>query len=263
MIHQAQWMDYHQRHPHGEHSIAGVMRVLPDFRSDSLDNQRDVLVYLPPSYASGDRRYPVIYFQDGQNCFDRATSFAGTEWAVDETLEGLAGEGLEVIAVGLPHAGEARLREYNPFAHVWKGEGETYLNFLLNEVKPVIDRDFRTLPDRPHTGIFGSSMGALISLYAFFRHPYAFGMVGAMSPAFWVGHGAIYRYIEQAYFNDGRIYLDNGTREMSARQMHRLLIQRGYRDEANLRYVTEKGGEHTESAWARRLPEALRFLLRG
>jgi predicted alpha/beta superfamily hydrolase len=239
------------------------LRVLPDVASEQLGNQRDLIVYLPPSYFESERRYPVIYFQDGQNCFDRATSFAGTEWGVDETLQNLAGEGIEAIAVGLPHAGEARLREYNPFPHVWKGEGEAYLDWLLGSVKPVIDRDFRTLPDRPHTGIFGSSMGALISLYAFFRHPAIFGMVGAMSPAFWVGHGAIYRYIEQATFNEGRIYLDNGTREMSARQMHRLLLQRGYQDGANLRYVTEKGGEHTESAWARRLPDALRFLLGG
>jgi len=262
MIQHAQWMDYRERHPHGEHSIAGTVRVLPDFSSDSLGNQRDISVYLPPSYDHAQRHYPVIYFQDGQNCFDRATSFAGVEWGVDETLQHLAGEGLEVIAVGIPHAGEARVREYNPFANVWRGEGEAYLDFLLTSLKPVIDRDFRTLPDRRHTGIFGSSMGALISLYAFFRHPYAFGMVGAMSPAFWVGHGAIYRYVEQAMFNDGRIYLDNGTREMSARQMHRLLVQRGYQDEANLRYVIEKEGEHTESAWARRLPDALRFLLR-
>lgn len=244
-----------------DHSVTGAMRRLPGLWSPELADARDVLVYLPPSYAAGRRRYPVLYLHDGQNLFDRATAFAGVEWGVDETLEALAADGLEAIVVGVYHGGETRLAEYNPFPGVWRGRGQAYLRFLIETLKPIIDRDFRTLPDRAHTGILGSSMGGLISLYGFFHHPDSFGVCGALSPSLWVGGGAIYFAVERAPFVPGRIYLDNGTREQSAQQMAQLLQARGYRPELDLRYVVEKGGEHTEAAWARRLPAALRFLL--
>src|SRR5262245_44169188 len=109
------WVEYTARYNGDGHTVVGALRVWPDVLSPQLDNRRDVLVCLPPSYADGDRRYPVIYMQDGQNLFDRATGFAGQEWEVDETVQRLAKEGLEAIVVGLNHAGEHRLLEYNPF----------------------------------------------------------------------------------------------------------------------------------------------------
>jgi predicted alpha/beta superfamily hydrolase len=241
----------------------GTLKVLPDVFSPQLDNRRDVLVWLPPSYAEGQRRYPVIYMQDGQNLFDRATSFAGVEWQVDETLTALSREGLEAIVIGLNHAGEARTAEYSPFAGRPPGRGEQYVEFLTGTVKPMIDQTFRTLPDRDHTGLFGSSMGGLISLYGFFRRGDVFGWVGAMSPAFWVTGGAIYALVRQSAFVPGKIYLDHGSRENSAERMAALLREKGYQPGRELLYVVEEGGEHNEAAWARRLPAALRFLLRG
>jgi hypothetical protein len=99
---------------HQPHTVVGDLRVLPQVHSPQLGNERDVLVWLPPSYAQGERRYPVIYMHDGQNLFDAHTGYSG-EWGVDETLTALAPEGLEAIVVGLPNAGQARSLEYNPY----------------------------------------------------------------------------------------------------------------------------------------------------
>ncbi len=171
----------------------------------------------------------------------------------------LAAEGLEAIAVGLPHGGENRVPEYNPKP---RGRGNAYLSFVTDTVKPLIDATFRTQPDREHTGLLGSSMGGLISLYGFFQRPTVFGLVGSLSPALWYAGSMIYDLVSESPAVPGRIYLDHGTRENSASRMAQLLRLKGYRDEIDLRYVKEEGGEHSERAWARRLPDALRFLLR-
>ncbi len=255
------WQPYPAREVWHAPTVAGTLIVWTDFYSPELDNERDVLVYLPPSYAHSERRYPVLYMHDGQNLFDSGTSFAGVEWGVDETMEALASENIEAIVVGLSNMGEERVAEYNPFPHVWQGRGDRYVRFLAETVKPKIDADFRTLPNREQTGILGSSMGGLISLYAFFYAPETFGFAGVMSPSLWVGGGAIHNAVEAAPFTPGKIYLDNGSREPSARRMNALLLKKGYRKETDLRFYSEPEGEHTESAWARRLPDALRFLL--
>lgn len=254
------WETYPAREILHEPNVRGTLKIAKDVYSPQLENRRDILVHLPPSYDYSSKHYPVIYMQDGQNLFDHGTSFAGVDWAVDETMTALANDGIEAIIVGIPHMGERRVNEYNPFAEVWQGAGEPYVRFLTETIKPAIDRDFRTMPDRAHTGILGSSMGALISLYAFF-HTDVFGMVGAMSPALWIGGGRIYYDIIDQPFKHGRVYLDNGTRESSARKLNELLIRKGYQRGVDLKYVVEHDAEHTESAWARRLPDALRFLL--
>lgn len=257
------WRPYADARGNGNgHTVVGHLRVLERVWSPQLDNHRDLLIYLPPSYLKGHKRYPVLYMQDGQNLFDRATGYAGAEWQVDETMELLSGEGLEAIVVGLPHMGEQRVQEYNPLAGTLVSRGQAYLDFVVKTVKPMIDRDFRTRPDRKHTGLIGSSMGGLISLYGFFHHPHTFGLVGSLSPAFWYAAGAIYPAIQSAAFSPGRIYLDHGTQEANAARMYALLLSKGYRPGESILYVKEEGGEHTEAAWARRLPGALRFLLR-
>lgn len=255
------WHSYHDWRA-AAHTVNGEVRVLPQFPSPPLQNQRDLFVLLPPSYHISDRRYPVIYMHDGQNLFDRGIGFGGSEWEVDETMQRLAAEQIEAIVVGIANT-DKRTQEYNPFPHFWNGVGDAYLAFLIDHVKPLIDRDFRTLPERQHTGTMGSSMGGLISLYAFFQRPDVFGFAGVMSPAFWIAGGAIYTYVEQHPFVEGKIYLDNGTREQSARRMKQILVHKGYQPEKHLRYVVETDGEHNEAAWARRLPDALRFLLKA
>jgi predicted alpha/beta superfamily hydrolase len=275
------WQDYAQGNDGARHSVVGTLKVLEAVWSPQLKNHRDLLVLLPPSYGRKERGYPVIYMHDGQNLFDEATSFAG-EWQVDETMEALSREGIEAIVVGIPNAGERRMNEYSPFfdRRFGDGQGEAYLSFVVETVKPLVDREWDTLPGRQHTATAGSSMGGLISLYAFFRCPEVFGLAGAISPALGFARGAIFPYVREAPFVPGWIYLDVGTAEWSAhwadrlllrvhsrrylrhtRKMRSLLERKGYRPNQNLLYVEEKGGLHHESAWARRFPRALRFLL--
>jgi predicted alpha/beta superfamily hydrolase len=266
-----------------------VKRTFTNVWSPQLRNRRDVDVYLPASYSGGRNRYPVVYMQDGQNLSDPATSFAGT-WELDSVLEELAERGIEAIVVGVHHADDGRLAEYSPVPDRRHGGGnaDAYLAFLADTLKPRIDRLFRTRPERGATAILGSSMGGLVSLYAYFRYPSVFGRAGAMSPSLWFGQGAVLDFIGEARTLHGRIYLDVGTQEgagtvRDVRRLGRLLVRKGfgrdrrsrrprpahrgpdrraqYEGKPRLRYVEQAGGRHSEADWARRLASALEFLL--
>lgn len=278
------WHDYRTYYDRSRgHHVSGTLRVAPAVYSPQLENSRDLVVYLPPSYHHTIHRYPVIYMQDGQNLFDNATSYAG-EWGVDETMEMLGyHEGLEAIIVGIPNAGIHRMDEYSPFhdRRLGGGRGDDYLSFLADTLKPQIDLEFRTRPGNKYTGIMGSSLGGLISLYAFFQRPSVFGFAGVMSPSLWFAGGAIFDFLDSAVYHPGKLYLDAGTRELgenhtsgrlhratasrryyaSVRRMKGLLIRKGYRPYRDLMHVEEKWAGHSETSWGRRLPPAMRFLL--
>ena len=247
----------------------GRLDVIPSVASRELGNRRDILVYLPSSYDKNDRPYPVIYMHDGQNLFDPATSFAG-EWGVDSAMAKAPRKGRRAIVVGIPNAGAGRIGEYSPFvdARIGGGQGDAYLDWLEETVKPLIDSRYRTLASAEGTGIAGSSLGGLISLYAFFRNPSRYGFVGALSPALWFADRDIFRFVESAGYVRGRVYLDVGTREgggtlANAHQMRDQLLAAGYQRGKDLMWVEDKGGMHNEAAWGRRWRTALPFLLGG
>ncbi len=268
-----------------------MKRTLRSVWSPQRRNRRDVDIYLPRSYRTDvDRRYPVVYMQDGQNLSDPALAFAGT-WDLQATLQRLDGRGIEAIVVGVHHAGDERILEYSPFPDEThdSGEADAYLAFLAETLKPRIDRVFRTSPHRAATSVLGSSMGGLVSLYAYFRYPSVFGRAGAMSPSVWFGRAALLDFVADARAPRGRLYLDVGALEgaatlRDARRLGRLLVKKGFvRDrrsrrprkpyagpdrrenrtdgKARLRYVEDAGGRHQEAAWARRLEGALEFLI--
>ena len=187
---------------------------------------------------------------------------------MDEAVHAQGPRGAETIVVGVPNAGIDRIREYSPWSDpaLGGGEADDYLRFLLEGVKPAVDRRFRTRMERDRTGIAGSSLGGLLSLYGFFRQAGSFGFVAALSPSLWFGDGAIFRFIESAPFVPGRIYLDGGTEESSETVEHlhrltRLLQEKGYRPGDTLRVVVDQGATHHESHWGRRFRNALPFLL--
>jgi predicted alpha/beta superfamily hydrolase len=181
------------------------------------------------------------------------------------------------MVVGIPNAGVERLKEYSPFhdKEHGGGKGDAYLEFLTGVVKPLIDQTFRTRPGREHTGLMGSSMGGLISLYGYYRCPEVFGFAGVVSPALWFGNAGIFRFVEEAEQVEGRIYMDVGYREITlsevssrrylsnVRKMNRLLRAKGWTPRKDYLYVEDPQGVHNEADWARRLPEAMRFLLGG
>lgn len=263
----ADWQDYQAAHADAQHTVVGSIKVLRDVESPQLGNRRDILVYLPPSYAEGNRRYPVIYMHDGQNLFDASTSFAG-EWGVDQTLEAASAEGVEAIVVAIPNIGPERTSEYSPFVDpkAGGGKGDQYLAFIRETLKPLVDVDFRTLPDRHNTGIAGSSMGGLISLYGFVKHPETFGFVAAMSPSLWFANRAMLDYIEKTSVHQGRIYLDVGMKEGQKTlddvlRLRDILISKGFRMRRDMLLVVDTAGEHNERAWGRRIRRVLEFLL--
>lgn len=278
------WLPYSEVHG-PRNTVSGTVLVWPHLGGAASIPGREILAYLPASLARlgpermwTGRRYPVLYFHDGQNVFDAATSNSG-EWAADETLEILASEGIEAIAVAIPNAGDARMDEYNPWRgraplirgdvlgrRLMGGRGDAYLAWLVSTVKPLVDHSFPTRNDRNATGIIGSSMGGLISLYALLAHPDIFGLAGVMSPSLVWNDYRMLRLIEERGLPPSRVHLDMGGREWrtmlaDARRLRDLLVSHGFVEGRDLHYVEERYAPHHESAWARRLPAALRFLL--
>jgi predicted alpha/beta superfamily hydrolase len=237
--------------------------------SPQLRNRRGVDVYLPDGYAEDERRrHPVVYLQDGQNLSDPSIAFGGNTWRLAEGLGWLHHRGIDPIVVGVHNTGAQRLREYSPFPDPRHGggDGDRYIRFLVDTLKPRIDSAYRTHRDRGNTVIGGSSMGGLISLFAFFRRPSPFGHAVVMSPSIWFGSREILRFVERARFTRGRMYVDCGTAEgagtlRDARALVRLLRRRGYKRDT-LRFVAAEGHQHREADWAWRLPSALEFVLR-
>lgn len=219
---------------------------------------RDVLVALPPGYAEATQRYPVVYLQDGQNCFDPATSFAG-HWGLLETLATHGGR-RPAILVAIPNLGIERLQEYSPFDDIIRGPGEgaAYLNFLAHTVKPLVDASFRTKPGRESTAIAGSSMGGLIALYGVIAGAATFGVAWVLSPALWYADDAIVGWLAEQPAPVGRIWLDAGELEgvdeiADVRRTRDLLVRRGWQLDDTLRYLEDPEGDHDEGSWARRV----------
>ncbi len=256
--------------------VTGDVRIHHGFRSQALGNRRDVRVYLPPGYEeNADRHYPVLYVQDGQNVFDSATAAFGVEWGLDETAEGLirAGKLPPMIIVAADNTPE-RMAEYSPLPdprHAG-GKAEAYGRFLVDELKPFVDKEYRTMPEREHTGVMGSSMGGLVSLYLGFKHPATFGLVGALSPSLWWADHQASQQLLQSQGPD-RIWLDAGTREGSdengngvsdviddTRELGHRLVDTGWTKENYLFYREVEGGTHTEAAWAERAGDVLMAL---
>jgi predicted alpha/beta superfamily hydrolase len=250
---------------------AGQLRKHEQVRSRFLRNQRDLIVYTPPGYSEqSHHRFPVLYLHDGQNLFDGATSFIpGQDWHVGQSADQCIQEGAvePLIIVGMYNT-KARIREYTP-THVPKlggGRADRYAKFLIEEVKPFVDIEYRTLPGAEHTGIGGSSLGGLVSLYLGLKHSNLFGRIAALSPSVWWNQLVIHRFVESMQIEPRpRIWLDIGTREgprivQDVERFRDVLLQQGWRLDHDLHYERIEGAEHNEAAWAKRVGPFLRFL---
>ena len=253
-----------------------VHTLAPAFAMPQLGRQRRVLVYLPADYAKQPgRRYPVLYLHDGQNVFDDATSYGG-EWGVDETLDQLRRTGQDAtgsIVVAIDNGNEFRSDEYIPWPSAalkdqphQGGQGGAYVDFLAQTLKPYVDVHYRTRPDAAHTGVAGSSLGGLISVYAALKYPTVFGEVGAFSPAFWVCNDSLKAFAKtHPAARTARFYFVCGPKESET--MLPLMAQ--WRDElraegvpaANISFHAPADGQHREWFWRREFPAAYRFLL--
>ncbi len=261
------------------HSVTGDVDLLLDFPAEALGNSRPIVVLLPPGYHDDEEeRYPVLYMHDGQNLFDAGTAFIGVEWNVDETMTRMIDEGLidPLIIVGIYNTPD-RVYEYTPAADPVRGGGgaRVYADFIINELKPYIDAEYRTLTDAEHTGVMGSSLGGIASLYLGWTRPDVFTRIGVMSPSYWWADSQIVGMVEELPPPDGlRIWMDMGTAEdrtdrngdgisdviETHRAVRDTLIGYGFRLGRNLKYVEDEDAPHNERAWSARFPRALRFL---
>ena len=256
-----------------DHTLTGEFRMHYDFQSRFLPNHRHVLVYLPPGYEEHPaRRYAVLYLHDGQNLFDGATAYVkGEDWGIDETAERLimAGEIEPLIIVGIYNTGEGRVEEYTPSPdprYERGGKADLYGCLLVEELKPFIDRHYRTRTGPHHTGLGGSSLGGLVTLHIGLKYPTIFSRLVVMSPSVWWDRGVILREVRALRVKPSmRIWLDVGTKEgkFTARQVRALrdaLVDRGWRLGDDLRYFEAKEAMHNERAWGARFGQALKYL---
>lgn len=248
----------------------GRLERIHGFKSEILGNEREITIYLPPNYDDRtDQRYPVLYMQDGQNLFDAERAYIpGQHWKLKEAADTAIGErtASPMIIVGVDHAGAGRMDEYTPVKdakHKGGGRADDYTRMLVEELKPVIDEGFRTLPDASNTGIAGSSLGGLVSLHAGLSRPDVFGRIAAMSPSVWWSNRAILGEVDAFEGPAPRIWADTGGREgmeglQNVRELRDRIAAKGWGD--SFRYYEDRRADHSERAWERRVRIVLEFL---
>lgn len=230
----------------------------------SGDTPRRAYVWLPGDYKTSKKRYPVLYMFDGHNIFFDEDATYGKSWGMAEYLTAHPKD-LIVAAVECNHQGDQRLVEYTPMASVscelgrYKGQGKETFRWLVGTFKPYIDGHFRTLPDRKHTLIAGSSMGGLMALYGVTAYNQVFQRAACLSPSLWVDPGKVLEFVARAKLRRGtNIYLDYGEKEMSNHpasalalsQTTQLLLGKG----ACVTFRVVPGGEHCEASWEKQIP---------
>jgi predicted alpha/beta superfamily hydrolase len=262
-------------------TVSGDLRIHP-LTSKIFNNTRSIRVLLPPGYGAAEnssKRYPVLYMLDGQNLFDACLSdVSHAEWQVDETVYRLMREKAipEMIVVGIDHAGVKRAYEFLPYRDSFNPDmeepaGNRFPDFLVNEVMPLVNGQYRTLTGHGNTALGGSSYGGVATLYALLARPQTFGYGLIESPSIWVGMGQLIRDTSPLVGLPRKVFIAFGSEEVThgdaERQVQGFFATvsanfkaAGY-DDSRFRYVYEQDAKHTESAWAQRLPDALKFLL--
>jgi predicted alpha/beta superfamily hydrolase len=242
--------------------IIGNVSYHRQFYSTLLDNKRDIIVWLPPSYnLETERRYPVLYMHDGQNIMDPKTSFAGMDWRIDETLSKLIrlNKLREIIVVGIYNTPD-RLEEYSDTE-----KGNYYIKFIIEELKPYIDKNYRTLKDNENTAVMGSSMGGLISFLIAWNHPDVFSKAACLSSSFYYNNDKAIEIVKKYNGPKKKIkfYIDHGEDGLvRGQKMFCALTSKGYIIGSDIDYFYAAGAEHNEKAWADRLERPLMFFFK-
>lgn len=248
-----------------KHTASANVRVMDTaFYMPQLVRSRKISVYLPAGYEKSTKRYPVLYMHDGQNLFDEYQAGFG-EWSVDESLDSLIKKGQQGCIVIAIDNGPKRLNEYNPFyfEKFGDGEGDNYVNFIAQTLKPYVDKRYRTLPAKENTIIAGSSMGGLISYYAILKYPEVFGKAGIFSPAFWTTGSGMKVLTDSLgsklggmlFFYMGRLEGDEYLRDMTE-----ICDKLGRISTAYLYTAIDDKGTHNEAAWRKWFSEFYKWI---
>lgn len=274
----------------GDSMKSGTVRVIENFPMKKLKRLRSLRIYLPPDYERNNSRYPVIYMQDGQNLFDETTAAYGMIWDIQQTLDKLYNEGKinGIIVVGIDNDPGLRFLEYSPWdnadmqeampyialTNLPGGGGFAYIDYIVNELKPYIDENFRTLKEREFTAIGGSSMGAFIALAAGIKYQHVFSKVAALSSASFFAEKELKSLIEKTGKKlPMKIYMDVGTKETSNpevsdfpqiymesnKEIYKTFKKIGLKDD-EIKFEVIEGAIHNEVEWAKRFPEVITWL---
>jgi predicted alpha/beta superfamily hydrolase len=252
----------------GWHTAVGNTHIVTlDFPMGNSFGNRRIWIYLPQDYYSSNNDYPVLYLQDAQNLFDEVYTAFGTEWGIDETMQILEDSAYtKAIIVGIDNGGANRINEYSPWvnAQYGGGQGEHYASFLVNNLKPYIDNNFRTLPTREFTGVGGSSMGGLISMYTLLEYQQFFSKALIFSPSFWFNDSCFTHAAASGFQQACKIYFLSGLNESNSmvpdmNQMKNTLIAAGH-SAVNMPVYVWADGQHSEWFWKREYPSGFKFL---
>lgn len=243
-----------------------VMVMSGNFYMPQLNRNRRIWLYLPPAYETSGLNYPVLYMHDGQNLFDDLTAYSG-EWQVDETLNALASEGQPVpIVVGVDNGGSDRIDEYTPWPNssYGGGDGDLYMRFIVETLKPYIDANYRTIPGRNATAIMGSSLGGLISHFGALSYQSVFSKVGIFSPSYWFSDSVWSFTLEAGKQHEMRFYqlcgtLESGNTVSNMLRMNDSLVAAGFQQESIFNKIVT-GGQHNETLWRSSFREAYQWL---
>lgn len=248
-------------------SFLPSIRILSEkFEIPQLIKTRRIAALLPYNYDETDRRYPVLYLQDGQNLFDDYAPFGN--WGLDKKLAVLAAQGMgDIIVIAIDHAAEERIVEFTPSitTRLGKGDGKKYVRFLTDTLKPHVDKHFRTLPEREHTSIGGSSMGGLISIYAGLLYPEVYGKLLIFSPSLWVAPNIHFQIMHFYEPFDMKVYIYGGENEgmymiPNIKRFISAIEQQGIASNIDFHLSIDPQGKHNEARWGEEFPKAIEWL---
>lgn len=245
----------------GNNALGTVTEFI--IEAPQLGRSKTIWVYLPFNYEESGRHFPVIYMHDGQNVFDHAESIK-REWHAEDKLNHLHSE---AIIIGIEHGGNThRIDEMTPYKNEKYGGGhaDDYLEFIVDTLKPYVDKNYKTLVNKEQTTIFGSSVGGLISFYALLKYPEIFGNAGVFSPSFWFSD-EIFKLIETISHINGRIYFMAGDHESmgmvpDVNHMEQLVLAR-VTNPGQVHKKIVHNGRHNELLWAREFADAYIWLI--
>ena len=252
--------------PFKSNLLPKVHLISEEFEIPQLNKTRRVWALLPHDYETSNERYPVLYLQDAQNLFNEKAAYGN--WEIDKKLAVMSEYKIgNLIIIAVEHAEKERIKEYNVGNTVLgTGQGKKYIRFLTETLKPFVDKNFRTKSDRASTGIGGSSMGGLVSIFSGIMYPEVFGKLMIFSPSLWVVPKINLSILDMDEPEDTRIYLYAGGDESATMIEHvkkfkkRLLNKEGFVDKMKVHLSINLQGKHNESYWSDEFPKAIEWL---
>ena len=237
-----------------------------EYEIPHLGATRKISALLPYDYYTSDKQYPVLYLQDGQNLFNPDAPYG--DWAIDKSLGKMASKGLkDIVIVAIDHGETERIREYLPYYHpqFGQGKGKFYIQFMKEKLIPYINNRYRTYTDYEHTGIGGSSMGGLISLYAGVKEPEVFGKLMIFSPSLWVSRMIFNDSISFKPLEKSSLYLYAGGKESkkhlpNVKKLESIMTKKEKNGPFHFQLSVNTEGEHAEVYWRKEFPIALKWL---